>query len=106
MSLEEAITNYYKIVKEVNVDSRIEELKNDFEDTDEYGMDEGCEITDRVWEDLIPQINTYELSELDYHWKQIGEYCKELPQYKNRFSSEDWNVLYFILSTYRAQQNI
>jgi len=106
MTLDEAVLEYNKIVKEVHVDARIEELKNDFEATDEYGMDEGCEITDRVWEDLIPQINTYELSELDYQWRQVGEYCSELPQYKNRFSSQDWCALYFILSTWRAQQNI
>ena len=105
MTLDEAVLGYNKIVKEVQVDKKLEEIKNDFDDK-EHGFDGGCEITDRVWEDLIPQINTYELSELDWHWTQVGEYCKELPQYKNRFSSQDWNVLYFILSTWRAQQNI
>lgn len=85
MTLDEAVLEYYKIVKEVKV---------------------GCEITDRVWEDLIPQINTYELSELDYNWKQHAEWCKDLPQYKNRFSYQDWCALYFILSTWKAQHNI
>lgn len=105
MTLEEAITNYYKIVKEVQVDARIEELKNDFEDTDKYGMEVGCEINDRVFDKLIPQINTYELSELDYYWKQMGECCQELPQYKNRFSTEEWYVLYYLLSTKRVLEN-
>lgn len=105
MTLDEAVLEYNKIVKEVKVEEKIEAIKNDFDDK-EYQFNVGCEITDRVLKDLIPQINTYELSELDYQWRQVGEYCSELPQYKNRFSSQDWNVLYFILSTWRAQQNI
>ena len=105
MTLDEAVLEYNKIVKEVQVEIKLEEIKNDFDDK-EHGLDGGCVITDRVCEDLIPQINTYELSELDYYLRLVGEYCSELPEYKNRFSSQDWNVLYFILSTWRAQQNI
>lgn len=104
MTLDEAVAEYNKIVKEVKVEEKLEAIKNDFDDK-EYEFNVGCEITDRVWEDLIPQINTYELSELDYNWKQHAEWCKDLPQYKNRFSYQDWCTLYFILSTWRAQQN-
>lgn len=104
MTLDEAVAEYNKIVKEVKVEEKIEAIKNDFDDK-EYEFNVGCEITDRVWDNLIPQINTYELSELDYYWKQMGEHCHELPQYKNRFSSEDWNVLYYLLSTKRALEN-
>lgn len=92
MTLDEAVAEYNKIVKEVKVEEKIEAIKNDFDDK-EYKFNVGCEITDRVWEDLIPQINTYELSELDYNWKLHAEWCKDLPQYKNRFSYQDWCAL-------------
>ena len=105
MTLDEAVLEYNKIVKEVQVESKIEDIKNDFDDK-VHSYNSGSEITNRVWTDLIPQINTYELSELDYNWKQHTEWCKDLPQYKNRFSYQDWCTLYFILSTWRAQQNI
>lgn len=105
MTLDEAVAEYNKIVKEVQVESKIEDIKNDFDDK-VHSYNSGSEITNRVWADLIPQINTYELSELDYNWKQHAEWCKDLPQYKNRFSYQDWCTLYFILSTWRAQQNI
>lgn len=105
MTLDEAVAEYNKIVKEVQVESKIEDIKKDFDDK-VHSYNSGSEITNRVWADLIPQINTYELSELDYNWKQHAEWCKDLPQYKNRFSYQDWCVLYFILSTWRAQQNV
>lgn len=105
MTLDEAVLEYNKIVKEVQVESKIEDIKNDFDDK-VHRYNSGSEITNRVWADLIPQINTYELSELDYNWKQHAEWCKDLPQYKNRFSYQDWCTLYFILSTWRAQQNV
>lgn len=105
MTLDEAVAEYNKIVKEVQVESKIEDIKNDFDDK-VHSYNSGSEITNRVWADLIPQINTYELSELDYNWKQHAEWCKDLPQYKNRFSYQDWCAIYFILSTWRAQQNV